>query len=175
MKCWPPRILAQSPFNIIANNSGATTDGIKMTSSSRLRVDNNTFYNNGRDDLRLEGAGAGDGARINNNVFWGSAGKAIDSTVTNYAWALGDYNAYASGATTNITAGPNDVVLTGSPYVNAAGNNFAPNATAGAGGAIRALGFPGAFLGLSTTGALDIGAVQHADSGGGPKSFSYTQ
>ncbi len=49
----------------------------------------------------------------------------------------------------------------GQPYV-AAGSDFRPNATAGAGALLRATGI-GVF---GQTDAIDIGAVQHTDSGG---------
>jgi hypothetical protein len=58
----------------------------------------------------------------------------------------------------------NFVTLTGDPFVNAAGGNFALNNTVGAGADCRAAGIPGAFPGGTTTGYLDIGAVQHRDS-----------
>lgn len=59
------------------------------------------------------------------------------------------------------------VTLTANPFTNTAGNDFSLNNTAGGGAALRAAGFPGTFFdGLSTTGYLDIGAVQHQDSGG---------
>lgn len=58
------------------------------------------------------------------------------------------------------------VTLTANPFTNAAGNDFSLNTTAGGGAACRASGVPGVFNGLSTTGYLDIGSVQHQDTGG---------
>ncbi len=84
----------------------------------------------------------------------------------------GNYNFYwtnTSGALNNITAGAQDVTLTGSPYTNAGSGDFSLNNTAGAGAAVRAHAFPGTFSGISTTGYLDGGPTQHADpaAGGG--------
>jgi len=65
--------------------------------------------------------------------------------------------------TTYFTNAVGDVSLSGDPHTNAVGLDFSLNNTAGAGAACRAAGFPGAFLGGSTTGYLDIGAAQHQD------------
>jgi hypothetical protein len=57
------------------------------------------------------------------------------------------------------------ISLTGDPFTNAAGGDFSPNSTAGAGAALR--GLSTAFPGALSTSYLDLGAVQHQDSGGG--------
>jgi len=87
--------------------------------------------------------------------------------------AFVNYNAFynnTSGARNNISAGANDVTLTGDPFVSASGNNFALNATAGAGAACRNAGFPG--VSPFGTGYQDIGALRHQDpaAGGGETS-----
>jgi hypothetical protein len=58
------------------------------------------------------------------------------------------------------------ITLTADPFTSAAGNDFSPNNTAGGGALLRAAGWPATFPGLSTTSRLDVGAVQHQDSGG---------
>jgi hypothetical protein len=69
-----------------------------------------------------------------------------------------------SGARNNITARPGDVTLSGNPFKNSAGNDFALNALAGA--ALKAAGIPG-VLAVGGTGYLDIGALQHQESSSG--------
>ena len=60
----------------------------------------------------------------------------------------------------------NTVTLTASPFTNSGSGDFSLNNTAGGGAACRNVGLLGAFPSLiSTTGFLDIGAVQHEDSG----------
>lgn len=71
---------------------------------------------------------------------------------------------------TNLSGTPqynfNPITLTAQPYVTA-GSQFAPNATANGGAALR-----GAAIGVySQTDNQDIGAVQHSDPGGGPTGF----
>lgn len=61
---------------------------------------------------------------------------------------------------------PTLVNLTGDPFINAGSADFSLDNTTSEGAACRAAGFPGVFYGPSTTGYLDIGAVQHQDSGG---------
>ena len=83
---------------------------------------------------------------------------------------IAGYNAFGnntSGARNNLPTETSDVTLTADPFTNAAGGNFALNNTVGGGAACRAAGIPGVFPGGLTTGYIDIGAVQHQDSGGG--------
>lgn len=74
--------------------------------------------------------------------------------------------------TTNYGIGNNSSISAG-PFTNPGSGDFSINNTAGGGAACRAAGFPGAFPGGLTTGYLDIGAVQHQDSGGGGSSSPY--
>lgn len=76
---------------------------------------------------------------------------------------------YNSGAPTtgNTIALSATTSLSADPFTNAAGDDFSPNNTTNGGASVRAAGVPGAFPGLSTTGYMDAGAVQHQDSGGG--------
>lgn len=85
-----------------------------------------------------------------------------------------DYNGFynnTSGARNNYQAGVHDVTLTGDPFVDAANGNFALNATAAAGAAARAAGYPGLLPNGTTTGYLDMGAAQHQDPAGGTNVF----
>lgn len=77
-------------------------------------------------------------------------------------------NNTTANVSTNISYNQGGILLTGSPFTNAAGNDFTPNNTAGAGAAIRALAYPQTvWPGSSTNNYLDVGGVQHLDSGGG--------
>jgi hypothetical protein len=81
---------------------------------------------------------------------------------------LNDYNAYGANTTnrTGLSAGAHDITLTADPFVNRAAANYALNNTAGGGALLRAANFPGA-LNVGGTGYLDVGALQHQDTGGG--------
>jgi hypothetical protein len=59
------------------------------------------------------------------------------------------------------------VVLTANPFTNAAGLDFGPNKAAGGGAPLRGAGVPSTLPGTITPSSPDIGAAQHADSGGG--------
>lgn len=152
---------------LIHANTGATTDGVIVTGTVGPWIISCTFEGNGRDGVRLSDAGSGDVASIRNSIFYGNSGKAINSVTTNYPAMDANFNAYASGALTNVPAGANDVTLTGDPFTAASSGDFSLNSTAGAGAACRAAGFPGILPGALTTGYVDIGAAQHQDAGGG--------
>ncbi|MDB5312646.1 MAG: hypothetical protein JWO38_6848 [Gemmataceae bacterium] len=154
--------------NLVYGNTGATSDGIQL--GSITPVWGNIVYGNGRDGIRLATSTAGDGVPIFGNVIVNNSGVGLNSTVTVYGGSMlfCDYNAFfnnTGGARTSMPIGPHDVTLTGDPFVNAAGGNFAPNATAGAGAALKAAGWPGVYPGGATQGYVDIG-VQHQDAGG---------
>lgn len=105
-------------------------------------------------------------AQITNNLISNSGTYGIDAPNTLGDKALSvppDYNAFfnnPSGAIHFLSSGAHDVALSGSPYVGA--GDYGLNNTAGAGAACRGAGYPGLFPGGVTTGALDVGALQHA-------------
>jgi hypothetical protein len=169
--------------NLIVNNSGASSDGVQAQTGTV--VINNTIHNNGRDGIRNSGATYG-GILWINNLLTNNAGFGLTGSNGVAIPAGPDYdgNAYFGNGSGNrnlidSTAGlygvtpytnVHDVILTASPYVGpttGASANFNLNSTAGGGAACRGAGQPGPFPGNSgTTAAGDIGAAQHADSGG---------
>lgn len=154
---------------ISANNTGASTDGFQWTVLAPT-LHGCIAYANGRDGARGTGATGGDGLSVRNCIFVNNSGFGLNSATTNWANQLADinYNAYynnTSGARNQVPTGANDVTLTSDPFVAGGTNNFALTTTAGGGGACRAAGFPGA-LQVGGTGFIDIGALQHQDSGG---------
>jgi len=153
---------------IAGNNTGASSDGFQVTLNQGTNVlVGNTSYANGRDGFRLTSSGY-EGVVILNNLSYGNS--AFGFNYTNGALPTSfffmDRSAYGgntSGNLNNITAGTNDVSLSGDPTVAGASNNFALNNTAGAGASCRAAGFPGTLT-VGGTGYRDIGALQHQDS-----------
>jgi hypothetical protein len=159
---------------IAANNPGVTSAGFGLVGGAKAY--NCVAYGNG-----------GNGFTINSNTVTSQTINCLATANTGYGFAdsgaVGDvtmqgcatYNNTA-GATSNITAlipGTTlPIALSGDPFVNASGGNFALNNTAGAGAAARGAGTPGTFPGLSTTtGYPDIGAAQ--SSGGGGSTYIY--
>jgi hypothetical protein len=132
----------------IANN---TTEGLTNANAATTwwiaDLSNNIIYGNGGYGVGLLNTAAANDARsgVRKKNFVGSN-------------TSGNYN--------NLTAPSDDVALTADPFTNAAAGDFSLNNAAGGGAAIRAAGFPGAFVGGLTTGYPDGGAVQHQDSGG---------
>jgi hypothetical protein len=58
-------------------------------------------------------------------------------------------------------------ITSGTPFMDAPGGNFSPNAIAERGLLLRSAGVIGTFPGGTSTGAMDIGAVQSLPAGGG--------
>ncbi len=130
--------------NTIANN---TSDGIgNGNSSAHLTAYNNIIYGNG-------------GWGIN------AAAGATASTV----FFLNTYNAFGgpnvSGDVRNTYNQFNKKILTASPFTNSAGGDYSLNATAGGGVICKGAAFPGIFPGATSTGIMDIGAVQSGSGG----------
>jgi hypothetical protein len=110
---------------------------------------------------------------LRNNILVSDAGYEINSTTTNFAGTVRaldwDYNAMyntGSGYVNQANIGAHDLMLTGSPFTNAAGLDFTLNNTAGRGAALRGTAFPGAMQ-VGGTGYLDFGPFQHQETGGG--------
>jgi hypothetical protein len=157
--------------NLITNNTGASSDGIRLSNYNFTLV-GNTLAGNGRDGIRVAEA-CNIALYCVNNLCASNGGYGL-----NFANGLVpaapeyDTNAYynnTSGARNNCGSGAHDVLLTADPFTNSAGGNFALNNTAGGGAAAKAAGIPGAFPGGTTTGYPDLGAVQSQGGGGGTK------
>jgi hypothetical protein len=153
------------------NNSGSTNGVIKAASFSDVQIVNCTFYANGGTAIMADSAsyrilvennifvnggakpvlGGGahmDGTILLNNRFYGNTGG--NDCPSTYDWG-------------------NNAVLSAFPFVSTSPLNLALNTTAGGGADSRGAAIGISFPGLSSTpaGALDIGAVQHVDAGGG--------
>lgn len=157
---------------ISESNSGATSDGFALSySSGGGFVSNCTAYNNGRHGFYVSGGGSYNDQILNSVATGHAAGYGFSASgVKDSMWLINPatYDNASGGVNlTNLPSTRNAVTLTGDPFVGAAAGNFAPNATAGAGALLRAASIMGAAAGDTSTGYLDIGAVQHQDSGGG--------
>lgn len=148
------------------NNAGATVDGFLLTANSSGPLSNCTSYGNGRDGVRINGAGC----VVINMIAESNGGFGFNNSLPSagvYTLTCAAYNntSGASASTTDIGF----VQPTSSMFVDAAGGDFAPNSTSSGGAVIRGAGLlASGFLGLpTTTSYTDIGAVQHQDAGGG--------
>lgn len=151
------------------NNSGATSDGFAITNAT-LSVANCTSYGNGRDGFRIQ-TNAGAYVNIMNSIGYGNTGtnfNAIASYDTVYLINTAAGNGAANWSTNISLDGQiGNIILTGDPFINAAGGNFGLNSNAGGGALLRAAGVIGAFPGISATTYQDVGGVQHQDSSAG--------
>lgn len=148
------------------SNTGGSSDGFDLGQSAQSGYCVNCVaYNNGRNGFHHSGDS---GAVVANCIAY-----------LNAAYGYGGGGTVGGGIRVNCASGSNtsgnrtwgvesgEVPLSNDPFTNAASGDFSLNATAGGGAACRAAGYPGAFPGGLSTGYLDIGAVQHQDSGGG--------
>lgn len=168
-------------FNVIANNTGASSEGVIVNNTGLNLVLNNTIYNNGQDGVQVNNSQAlGANSTIKNNLLISNGRYGLNGFNSGAGWGKfpqWDGNAYFGNTTaarnnaddtgtTNAINGANpysntlDVTLTGSPFTNAAGHDFTLNSTAGAGAAAKGTATPGAMPGLSQTGSMSFGAFQ---------------
>jgi hypothetical protein len=157
---------------IADSNSGASSRGFDDGFTGLTTCMNCIAYNNGSDGFRWNNT-AGSGHNFNaNDIAYLNGGYGFNNVGADDGWLL--YNcagaSNTSGNFNSFTSPSQNVIgfvsLSGDPFTNAAGGDFSLNNTAGRGAACRAAGIAGAFLGESTTSYLDIGAVQHQDTGG---------
>jgi hypothetical protein len=167
-------------YNIIANNLGATSDGVSCTHGQQ--IENNTIHGNGRDGIHNTGSN-NFGGMWRDNLLTSNGVSAAGYGLNNSGGSLPaepefDGNAYWNNATgarnnaDNVTGvyaylpytNSRDQILTANPYVGPTSGgsaNFSLNNVPGGGRSCRGAGTPGAFPGLTATvGFEDLGAVQ---------------
>ncbi|MGO9519564.1 MAG: hypothetical protein ACLPND_21210 [Candidatus Korobacteraceae bacterium] len=119
-------------------------------------------------DLSLNGGSGVTGENLQilqNSIMYGNGAYGINAAGV-YPTAINQNNAYGantSGDRNNLAVGTGDVSLSANPFTSS--SNFALNATAGGGAALKAHGTPG--LMPAGTGYIDIGALQSQCTGGG--------
>jgi hypothetical protein len=153
--------------SIITNN----VDGVVATTNANVVINESVIANNSSDGINLTSPIS---LVINNSIIYGNNAYGITSSaapwyLTQYNNAFGDNT---SGNRNNVSTSTSDVTLTADPFTNAAAGNYGLNSTAGGGTAAKAAGFPGAFPGGTSTGFLDIGAVQTV-GGSAPATLAY--
>lgn len=145
--------------NTILSGNGAK--GISLSSSgSYLYLVSSTVANNTSDGV----FGSSTQFLISNSIFYGNTAFGVNGNSALIANG-GRNNAYGSntsGPRNNFPVSQGDLTLTANPFTS--GTNFAPNSTAGGGAVVKGAGYPGAFPGGTTTGTINIGAVQTAGS-----------
>jgi hypothetical protein len=170
-------------FNLITNNSGASSDGI-ISAFAYSTIVQNTIYGNGSDGIHLASANLGPGMIVRGNILAKNGGWGMNIATASFAARLQwDGNAYwsnTSGTQINgnaVTVGNTgvapyvdslDVVISGSdptndPFVSKGTGDFRLNNTAGAGKLLRGKAFPGLLPGNASRGYLDFGCFQHVD------------
>ena len=170
-------------YCLVANNSGAVSDGIFIYPGQAV-VRNCVVWKSGRHGVSMGSSPAQTevlGNILSENGGYGLAGTTASPLPALPPWDGNAFYMNAAGARSSLdnTAGVNgvtpyintrDVTLTADPFVNKAGNDFRLNGTPGGGPACRAAapGFPG--FGSPSVPYQDMGALQHADSGGISKS-----
>lgn len=168
--------LVQVLDTILYNNQIGINDTNAGANNCTVQVINSTIHSNDGDGIAATAKTTGLlTLELCNNIIFGHSGgwgvNLPDGATKQDAGVIRNrHNAYgsnASGDLNGLSAGINDVALSGDPCTNAASGDFSLDNTASEGAACRAAGFPGAFIGGTTTGYPDIGAVQHQDSGGG--------
>lgn len=161
--------------SVFYSNAGrgiySTNSGTGPANRTQWLIKNCAFVSNTNSgvDLAPSGSPGNIVLDLDSNIFDsnGAFGVTLGATPSALFNRNNAYRSNTSGNRNNIPVGQADVALTGSPFTNAAGGDFSLNNTAGAGAACRAVGFPGVMgAGSGGTGYLDIGALQHQDSGG---------
>lgn len=153
---------------VFANNTGTGTCGLYLENAiSGSGLKNCSIYNNAADGVNF--AGSFGSVAVIDSVIALNNGYGLNCAFnTGAARGTLNYNAFdanVSGPRNNVTAGSNDITLSGDPFVSGTGSvasladvwvNFALNSTAGAGALCR---------GAAGVGGLDLGAVQSAAGG----------
>lgn len=147
-------------------NTGASTDGFAGAGLGSSHYFGCVAYGNGRDGFNFTASNTR--GILQNCIAEGNTGWGIHATQLPILTIRCAFFNNGSGTTTGVTE-TDTLSPSGSVFTNAAAGDFSLNNTASAGALLRAAGFssPGSTTfprGLSTS-YLDVGAVQHQDSG----------
>lgn len=150
--------------SIFASNgaSGIGVDGIGID----LQISNSTIANNTTDGVVTPASTGTSPLITTNSIYYGNGSFGISSGASLSGEYLGSHHNGFSGSNSNWTGSPTDVTITADPFTASGSGDYSLNATAGGGAALKGAGFPGAFPGGTSTGHLDIGAVQSSSGGG---------
>jgi len=159
--------------NDFTNNivSGCTTAVFFPTGITRNYFKNNTFF--GAETPAGTGLdGSTSTAPVNslfeNNIFYGfTTGVNWQASTPENWW---DYNDFYNNTTnrTNVTPGVHDRALNPT-FTNTSGGDFSIGTN------LKAQGFPGAFQAATSTGYLDIGAVQRQEAASASNNIYVTE
>lgn len=155
---------------IADSNTGGTSDGFLLGATDGVSAVNCVSYNNDRDGFRC----TADANLVMNCLSASNTGVGVNGQGTGTARLYcGTHDETATGGTIILEQG--NITGTGSFFTDAPNRDFSLNNTSGAGASARAAGFPGALLD-GGTGYIDMGALQHQDSGsgGGSRGFGMT-
>lgn len=134
-----------------------STDGLKLGVEPGIaQIINTVFETNGAYGLNTAGTGLHEGVFMHNCAFYNNTTNKYDTTKI--------MSMNVSGEIINTT---------GTFFTDAPNQNFAPNSTANQGALIRAVGYPTTLPGSASTTYLDVGAIQHQDTGGSSTTFIY--
>ncbi len=160
-------VTMQITRSIITGN----TDGVVASTDASIIVDESVIANNSGDGLDLTAPRT---VVINNSIIYSNNGYGINASAAPFQ--LSQYNNgfgdNTSGNRNNVAISTSDIAITADPFTNSAAGNYGLNSTAGGGAVLKATGFPGAFPGGTTTGFLDVGAVQTV-GGSAPATIAY--
>jgi hypothetical protein len=158
---------------LIYNNT-ATTHMFRMDNGSGTRMwANNTFYNNNAPFLIWKTADSASTDFIYNNLFVGNGGTVFQVAGGHtYAFDM-NTNAYYNNGNIN-SSGPNElntwitvvekeIILSGDPFINAAGGDFRINDIAGAGKSVKNNGLLPQCPYFEIPNYMNIGVVQSKD------------
>jgi hypothetical protein len=154
--------------------AGSTSSfGLNMDSVDATTFDSCVFFGNVNSSATVGFTSGNTFFSLTNNIFYGNTGTgpviiapsgngSIRGVASSYSNAFGG-NSGGNG----WPGSTGDVALTANPFTNSSAGDFSLNSTSGGGAACKGAGFPGAFPGGTSTGHVDIGAVQSSTGGGG--------
>lgn len=155
---------------LITGNAGV---GVNSVEASAVTIEflDCLFVDNTGDAIKLASATTNQKSlSVQNCLFYGNTGNDInnlDNQTKVTSW-LRFYrnNAHQSGKLSGIAAALGNITLTADPFSNRAGRVYTLNSTSGGGALLRAAGWPNNWPSGTTVGYVDVGPVQHQDSGG---------
>jgi hypothetical protein len=172
---YAPALIGPVIYNLLTNNTGASSDGIRFAGNSNEAI-GNTIYGSGRHGISVNSTTSVN-SRLKNNILANNGGYGIYFQTVQPANFGNDGNAFYLNSSGNKLGMDDtgslykvdasvpytriyDIDLTASPFVDPSSNDFRLNNVIGGGSSCKYSGTPGAVPGLTASGYMDMGMIQ---------------
>jgi hypothetical protein len=160
-------VMSTTGITTLTNWAIYSNAGVGISAGALITLDHCSIYNNGT--ANVQGSGSSNGyIALDDCIIYGAGTYNVQNTTSNDV--VFARNCAVGGSVSGNFGGSvnqdNIILLTANPFNLSTSSDFTLNNVAGGGALCRASGFSGNIYFTTTTSSGDLGAAQHASTGG---------